>query len=227
MLFIFQATAFQPDNVVRIIEDVTTLVRLQADHGDWSPVMRDAAGKTGRVVKVYADGDVRVKVIGNTWTFNPACLRAVHGSQTQMNNTNVQDGSDAGNYPALTPTNCDANQLSLDVAKIQLEQIVSDALNGNVDAIRKRLSSSSWKKSSRNLKAVRVALQAASRKGHVEVVRLLLDHCRDQIDLKSEGRTALHAAASCGQRKCFLYSFLIITFTFYCRNAFYHTAFVI
>ena len=33
--------------------------------------MKEAAGKTGRVVKVYADGDVRVNVIENTWTFNP------------------------------------------------------------------------------------------------------------------------------------------------------------
>ena len=163
--------------------------------------MRDAAGKTGRVVKVYADGDVRVKVIGNTWTFNPACLRAVHGSQTQMNNTNVHDGNDAGRYPPLTQASCGANQLSLDVTKIQLEQIVADASIGNVQAIQKRLLSSSWKKSSRNLKAVRVALQAACKKGHLEVVRLFVDHCQDQIDLKSEGRTALHAAASCGQRK--------------------------
>ena len=64
-------TAFKSDDVVRIIEDVTALVRLQQDHGEWSPTMTNAAGKTGRVVKVYADGDVRVKVIGNIWTFNP------------------------------------------------------------------------------------------------------------------------------------------------------------
>lgn len=163
--------------------------------------MREAAGKTGRVVKVYDDGDVRVKVIGNTWTFNPACLRVVHGSATQMNNTNVNDGNDAGRYPAMNPA-ADVNQLSNDVAKIQIEQIVTEASQGNADAIRKRLtSSSSWKKSARNLKAVRVALQVAARKGHLEVVRLLVEHCPDQIDLKSDGKTALHVAASAGQSK--------------------------
>ena len=197
--FIFQSNSFKSDDVVRIIDDVAALVRLQADHGDWSPAMREVAGKTGRVVKVYDDGDVRVKIIGNTWTFNPACLRIVQGSATQMNNTNVNDGNDAGRYPAMNQA-VDVNQLSNDVSKIQIEQIVTEALQGNVDAIQKRLTSStSWKKSTRNLKAVRMALQAAARKGHLKVVRLLVEHCPDQIDMKSDGKTALHVASSAGQ----------------------------
>jgi len=123
--------------------------------------MRDAAGKTGRVVKVYDDGDVRVKVIGNTWTFNPACLRVVQGSAAQMNNTNVHDGNDVGRYPAMNQRGVEVNQLSNDLAKIQLDQIVTDASHGNVEAIRKRIASApaSWKKSARNLKSVRMALQ--------------------------------------------------------------------
>ena len=28
----------------------------------------------GKVVKIYADGDLRVEVNGSTWTFNPACV---------------------------------------------------------------------------------------------------------------------------------------------------------
>ena len=54
----------------------------------------------------------------------PACLRAVHGSQTQKNNTNVDEGNDPGRYPTLAPSNGGgANQLSMDVAKITLEQV--------------------------------------------------------------------------------------------------------
>lgn len=30
----------------------------------------------GKVLKVYADGDLRVAFGGQTWTFNPACLSA-------------------------------------------------------------------------------------------------------------------------------------------------------
>ena len=76
-----------------------------------------------------------------------------------------------------------------------------DAANGNVDAIRRRICGANWKKNSRNLKAVRGALQVASRKGHEEVVRLLIDQYPDQVDLKSDGRTALHMASSFGHCK--------------------------
>lgn len=31
-------------------------------------------GQVGKVLKVYADGDLRVAFGGQTWTFNPACL---------------------------------------------------------------------------------------------------------------------------------------------------------
>jgi hypothetical protein len=33
-------------------------------------------GKTGRIVKIYPDGDLRVKIkaLGNTWTLNPKCV---------------------------------------------------------------------------------------------------------------------------------------------------------
>lgn len=33
-------------------------------------------GQVGKVLKVYADGDLRVAFGGQTWTFNPACLSA-------------------------------------------------------------------------------------------------------------------------------------------------------
>lgn len=30
-----------------------------------------ALGKTGKVIKIYSDGDLRVALDGHTWTFNP------------------------------------------------------------------------------------------------------------------------------------------------------------
>lgn len=45
-------------------------------------------GKTGRVLKVYVDGDLRVAVGNQTWTFNPACVSQVPaGILTDLNNT--------------------------------------------------------------------------------------------------------------------------------------------
>lgn len=30
-----------------------------------------ALGKTGKIIKIYSDGDLRVALDGHTWTFNP------------------------------------------------------------------------------------------------------------------------------------------------------------
>lgn len=38
--------------------------------------VHQALGQVGKVLKVYADGDLRVAFGGQTWTFNPACLSA-------------------------------------------------------------------------------------------------------------------------------------------------------
>ncbi len=47
--------------------------------------------------------------------------------------------------------------------------------------------------------------QAAARKGHLDVVRLLAENCPDQVDHKSDGKIALHAAASAGQGNTYNY----------------------
>jgi E3 ubiquitin-protein ligase mind-bomb len=41
----------------------------------------------GKVTKIYSDGDLRVTVDGQTWTFNPLCVHLMPGSATELNNT--------------------------------------------------------------------------------------------------------------------------------------------
>ena len=41
----------------------------------------------GKVLKVYADGDLRVSADGQTWTFNPKCCTLHPHCQQEMNNT--------------------------------------------------------------------------------------------------------------------------------------------
>ena len=36
-------------------------------------------GQVGRVVRVFPSGDVRLAVNGNTWTFNPLCMKLAPG----------------------------------------------------------------------------------------------------------------------------------------------------
>lgn len=82
-----KVTSYSIQDIVRIIEDVAQVKELQKSHGEWIEQMRGALGKMGKVVKVYADGDLRVTVDGQTWTFNPLCVTLLPGSMLEMNNT--------------------------------------------------------------------------------------------------------------------------------------------
>ena len=198
-MFLFQAKDFKTDDVVSVIDDVAALARLQANHGDWTPTMKDAAGKTGRVVKVYSDGDVRVKIAGNVWTFNPACLRIVKRSANLMNNDN-----DVGRLGATNQRGAEVDQLPGDVGRLQLEAIVTEASRGNVDAVWKLLTSSTssaWRKADGSFSSIRRALREAACSGHLEVVKLLAERFPDQVMEKCDGKTALHVAASNGHGK--------------------------
>lgn len=70
-------SAFKSNDIVTVISDVTQAKRLQEGHGGWNDLMLFALGKTGRVVMVDSDGDVKVDVGGGTWTFNPESLTLV------------------------------------------------------------------------------------------------------------------------------------------------------
>lgn len=45
-------------------------------HSPYLLLFSQVLGQVGKVLKVYADGDLRVAFGGQTWTFNPACLSA-------------------------------------------------------------------------------------------------------------------------------------------------------
>ncbi|KAF4793530.1 E3 ubiquitin-protein ligase MIB2 [Turdus rufiventris] len=67
---------FWVGDVVRVIDDMETVKRFQPGHGEWTDEMAPTLGHIGKVIKVYGDGDLRVSVGGQSWTFNPACLTA-------------------------------------------------------------------------------------------------------------------------------------------------------
>ena len=203
--FFLQPLAFKADDWVRIIDDVDVLARLQVRHGDWTPAMKEVAGKVGRVVKVYTDGDVRVKVGSNTWTFSPASLRITQAPATQVNNANVNGGADADRHQALNQVQRgpEVSEMSSGVVRLNLEEIVTDAALGNFEGVRNRLSSTpppAWKKISQNLNLIRLALHVAARKGHLEVVRVLVEHFPDQVTQLCERKApAVHVAVGAGQ----------------------------
>lgn len=57
--------------------DLSAVKLYQRGHGEWIDVMKNALGKTGKVIKIYSDGDLRVALDGHTWTFNPLSVTLV------------------------------------------------------------------------------------------------------------------------------------------------------
>ena len=64
-----------------------------------------ALGKTGKVLKVYGDGDLRVQVNGATWTINPmCCVPAPHTQQDANNTMSHNEREDHTSKPGLFTT---------------------------------------------------------------------------------------------------------------------------
>jgi hypothetical protein len=55
-----------------------------------------ALGKTGKVIKIYPDGDMRVQLGGHIWTFNPMSVTLVPaGSEAANSFTEASRGKEA------------------------------------------------------------------------------------------------------------------------------------
>lgn len=65
--------SFNVGDRVLICSDEQRLRQAQKGHGEWSHEMIGVLGKQGRILQVYADGDIRVNVNGQSFTFNPQC----------------------------------------------------------------------------------------------------------------------------------------------------------
>ncbi|XP_032217123.1 E3 ubiquitin-protein ligase MIB2 isoform X3 [Mustela erminea] len=180
--------AFWVGDVVRVIDDLDTVKRLQAGHGEWTDDMAPALGRVGKVVKVFRDGNLRVVVGGQPWTFSPSCLVAYRPEE----DTNLDAAERARE-----------NKSSLSVALDKLRAQKSDpehpgrlvvevalgSMAGALDLLRRRPEQVDTKNQGRT------ALQVAAYLGQVELVRLLLQ-ARAAADLPDdEGNTALHYAA--------------------------------
>nr|XP_048272991.1 E3 ubiquitin-protein ligase MIB2 isoform X6 [Myodes glareolus] len=180
--------SFWVGDVVRVIDDLDTVKRLQAGHGEWTDDMAPALGRVGKVLKVFGDGNLRVAVGGQRWTFSPSCLVAYRPEE----DTNLDVAERARE-----------NRSSLSVALDKLRtqksdpehpgRLVVEAALGNVaralDVLRRHPEQVDIKNQGRT------ALQVAAYLGQVELVQLLLQ-ARASVDLlDDEGNTALHYAA--------------------------------
>uniref|UniRef100_A0A8C5ASF1 RING-type E3 ubiquitin transferase n=1 Tax=Gadus morhua TaxID=8049 RepID=A0A8C5ASF1_GADMO len=90
-----KVNTFGVGELVKVLEDMESVKRLQTGHGEWTDSMSPALGQVGKVLKVYADGDLRVAFGGQTWTFNPACLSA-QTAEVDANLMTAENPSESG-----------------------------------------------------------------------------------------------------------------------------------
>ncbi|XP_041319607.1 E3 ubiquitin-protein ligase MIB2 [Pyrgilauda ruficollis] len=179
---------FWVGDVVRVIDDMETVKRFQPGHGEWTDEMAPTLGHIGKVIKVYGDGDLRVSVGGQSWTFNPACLTAYQREEEA--NLMTTDSAKESKSTLVTVLE---KLLSQRTESEHAGCLVICAALNNAAKIRELLQKYPDKVDAKN--QGRTALQIASYQGHLEVVKALLQ-AHANVDLRDdEGDTALHYAA--------------------------------
>nr|KAF6506539.1 mindbomb E3 ubiquitin protein ligase 2 [Rousettus aegyptiacus] len=170
------------------MDDLDTVKRLQARHGEWTDDMAPALGCVGKVVKLFGDGTVCVAVGGQLWTFSPSCLVAYRPEED-------------ANLDVAERARESKGSLSVALDKLRTQKsdtkhpgrLVVEAALGNVaralDLVRRHPQQVNTKNQGRT------ALQVAAYLGQVELVLLLLQ-VRADMDLPDdEANRALHYAA--------------------------------
>ncbi|XP_053546518.1 E3 ubiquitin-protein ligase MIB2 isoform X2 [Bombina bombina] len=147
-----------------------------------------ALGQIGKVIKVFGDGDMRVSVGGQSWTFNPACLtsyqREEEANLMTTENTRESKSTLVSILEKILAQKTDCETPS---------SLVIEAAQGNTARVRDMLQKYPDKVDIKN--QGRTALQVASHLGYLEVIKILLQ-ANANINLQDdEGDSALHYAA--------------------------------
>ncbi|XP_047580300.1 E3 ubiquitin-protein ligase MIB2 isoform X3 [Lutra lutra] len=180
--------AFWVGDVVRVIDDLDTVKRLQAGHGEWTDDMAPALGRVGKVVKVFRDGNLRVVVGGQPWTFSPSCLVA-YRPEEDANLDVAERARENKSSLSVALDRLRAQKSDLEHPGRLVVEVALGSTAGALDLLRRHPEQVDTKNQGRT------ALQVAAYLGQVELVRLLLQ-ARAAVDLPDdEGNTALHYAA--------------------------------
>ncbi|XP_046895787.1 E3 ubiquitin-protein ligase MIB2 [Hypomesus transpacificus] len=183
-----KVNTFGVGELVRVLEDMDNVKRLQTGHGEWTDSMAPALGQVGKVLKVYADGDLRVAFGGQTWTFNPACLSA-QTLEVDANLMTAENPIESGN----TVISVLEKLLSQSTEQDNPSRLVIEAAHGSANKVRELVQKYPDKVDIKN--QGKTALQVAAHQGHMEVVKALLQ-ANSSIEVKDEdGDTALHYTA--------------------------------
>lgn len=118
-----------------IIDDASKVQQFQKGHGEWVETMRNALGKTCKIVKIYADGDLRVTQLddGFAWTLNPKCVkleRSLLATAAERSNS-MMDLSNQRTDHVLMPL----SNLSSSSSASAADKLVREAAQGKLEYV--------------------------------------------------------------------------------------------
>ncbi|KAK0078776.1 hypothetical protein PV325_002110, partial [Microctonus aethiopoides] len=182
---------FALGDIVQIKCDAAAVKNYQQGHGEWIDVMKSALGKTGKVIKIYPDGDLRVTLDGHTWTYNPLSVTKIFGAQ-EGGGLNPGKGH-LRVPPIVSPTPADG-------ASIEVEKLLRDAARGeaglsSVREFLRKYSGSVDARPSGLCGGKKTCLQVAAHQGNRELCILLLDAGASLRAIDEDGDPPLHYAA--------------------------------
>ena len=170
---------------VALIEDANLLAKVQHGHGGWCSDMDLALGKVGQVLKVYSDGDVRVRIVGKEWTFHPAALRKTEAAASTLVEPVIR---------TLRPA--PVNKMAVGREE---DFLLRACAKGDLLTVRDVLSNMSNLSFAPDLGVIRSSLQIACQSGHLEIVNELVKAFPGEVSAKHQGKTLLQVAGHSGQ----------------------------
>ncbi|XP_038603316.1 E3 ubiquitin-protein ligase MIB2 [Tachyglossus aculeatus] len=147
-----------------------------------------ALGSSGKVAKVFGDGDLRMSLGGQAWKLSPSCL----ATRQREEDANL-DAMESAKEPKSSLCAILEKLLAQKSDPDQPGRLVTEAAHGNIARLLELVKRHPDKVDVKN--QGRTALQVASHLGQVESVRLLLQAHATVDTRDEEGDTALHYAA--------------------------------
>lgn len=181
---------FLINDIVWIDSNLARVRRLQDGHGEWVDSMKESIGKYGYVKRVLDDGDLRVKVLGSTWTFNPDSVKKVvpardSNSSLQRQPSQVDAGALLLRLLAALADDSSSTMSTLDAVKA-----------GNVARLRQLKAENKLDVNEKH--DGHALIEIACVLGQFQVVEWLIDEKCDIHVRDSDGDQAIHEAALYG-----------------------------
>lgn len=181
-----RVASFRKGDSVRITDSYNAAVELQVGHGGWNEKMEEALGKTGRILDIDNDGDLRIEVDGYRWLFSPASCTVQYDNNKQKPPTINDDITNSVLTRSQLPNPVEST------LENPVMEFLQAAEQGDLEKVKSFLAIN--KDKINKSAAGCTALHYACYSGNVDIVKFLLDNGAGKDLVDNEGDTPLHKA---------------------------------